>query len=233
LVNIASSLREGLQTALENVGTKLSSFSGVSVDSLSANSTTNESLSDIPEPASPTSNKETEFIIPAQSNNIKPTSNGPQSQTLDKAFDALVENFRSLERSLFELMNHDSFLRYKDSQFFIKLESESRNDGATLKKDKMDSKGDSKAKSGLSKSNHGSSQGSPLVQSMVGFDDIEKPQTVATTPDSPSRKDEDSYLLSSNVSPSGGPSLDIELTMSNSLQPLTKTHSSSVTNEIS
>jgi len=97
LVNISSKLRQQIFHAIDVVGSNLSSFSDRKVTSLSP-SISETSLEDSSPPASPT-------------------------PVTDLPFDNLVETLKSIEKSLYDLMNHDSFLRFKNSKMFADLEA--------------------------------------------------------------------------------------------------------------
>jgi len=109
LINISSTLRSQALSLLESVGLKLSSFEDTSLHA-----------HDIERTDSP-STKSIEFKGISASVSEEVLSIQPNND-----FEALIDNYRLLQKSLYDLMNNDSFLRYRRSEFYNQLEKDSK-----------------------------------------------------------------------------------------------------------
>jgi len=117
MVNISGPLRIQVRDALESVGSKLSSF-GSPERTLS-----NDNISITERCESPGTPKSMDFplVLSVSDSNLSVLPQ-PQPQPIDAAFEALIEAFRLVQKALYDLMNNDSFPRYKESEFCNKLE---------------------------------------------------------------------------------------------------------------
>jgi len=133
LVNIAATLRHQIRKALEGAGEKLSSFGATPVSSSSTLETISVTVSDLTDP-SPHSQEMVNFLLPNGGPHVSPPDSpvNHSPPAADAAFETLAEAMKAVEKALFDLMNNDSYLRYRDSQYFMKLEAESKKSGSRL-----------------------------------------------------------------------------------------------------
>jgi len=184
LVNIASSLRKELLDTLEATGSKLSSF-GDATSPANEEATPEETPSPLP----------TEITTNSSLLSESPSNNGALGPG-DAAFDTLVESFKHLEKALFDLMNSDSFVRFKESNFWAKLDNESKGGNLSTNSAKLNGSHES---NGASHESNGS-QGSKIPM----MDEKNKSDAVL--------KEENDHLLFSSSSELA----DLEMTSSQS-----------------
>jgi len=117
MVNISGPLRIQVRDALEGVGSKLTSFGSPE------RTISNDNMSITERCESPGTPKSMDFplVLSVSDSNLSVLPQ-PQPQPIDAAFEALIEAFRLVQKALYDLMNNDSFPRYKESEFYNKLE---------------------------------------------------------------------------------------------------------------
>jgi len=106
MVNVSSALREQTHLALETLGTKLTSFSSTTIFSETPENSTRDLLAGTPSNVCLLRSSETD-----------------SSPHDDTSFEALHQAYEAVEVALYDLMNSDSFQRYKLSEFFVQLGS--------------------------------------------------------------------------------------------------------------
>jgi len=104
LINISANLRQEIQSKIDLGGLKLSSFSDTTTAGVSV-------LSQVSETSITTS----EILTPS-----------PSQFTPTNPIEFIIEVFQKTENNLYDLMDNDSFRRFKNSKNFLQLEEETK-----------------------------------------------------------------------------------------------------------